>query len=167
MNRYQFGYLPSGYSIRFLPEWQHDPYHARRKWREPTQCPDCKAVFHDGRWRWDGESEGAEEHLCPACQRIHDLYPAGYLIIGGGFFSEHREEIENLLRNHVRHVNDEHPLQRMMAMEKQGDGSLEITLTDPHLARGLGDALHKAYGGQLSYQYQNGEYLLRVHWERD
>ena len=64
-------------------------------------------------------------------------------------------------------ANDEHPLQRLITMEKQEDGTLEITLTDPHLTRGLGEALHKAYAGDLQYHYQEDEYLLRVYWQRD
>ena len=167
MSNNPFHQAPSGHPIRLLPEWEHDPYHARRKWSEPTQCPNCGAIYHQGRWQWDGDATNAESHRCPACQRIHDHAPAGYLTLKGAFIAAHHDEIENLIRNVAGHANDEHPLQRLIAMEKQEDGTLEITLTDPHLTRGLGEALHKAYAGDLQYHYQEGDYLLRVHWQRD
>jgi len=38
--------------------------------------------------------------------------------------------------------------------------------SDPHLARDVGEALHSAYQGDLDYHYQEGEFLLRVSWQR-
>jgi hypothetical protein len=39
-----------------------------------------------------------------------------------------------------------------MAIEKTKDGTL-VTTTDIHLARGIGDALHHAYRGELEFHY--------------
>jgi hypothetical protein len=41
-----------------------------------------------------------------------------------------------------------------------------VTTTDIHLARGIGDALHSAYKGELEYHYNKEENLLRVEWRR-
>ena len=30
----------------------HDAYKSSAKLRSPTRCPDCGAVYHDGRWQW-------------------------------------------------------------------------------------------------------------------
>jgi len=52
-----------------------------------------------------------------------------------------------------------------MWIDYQKDG-LTITTTDVHLARGIGEALHRAYKGELDYNFNDSEYLLRVRWRR-
>lgn len=49
-------------------------------------------------------------------------------------------------------------------MEK--DGVIAVTTTDVHLARRIGEALHRAYQGQLDIKYSQDEYLVRVNWTR-
>jgi hypothetical protein len=43
---------------------------------------------------------------------------------------------------------------------------VQITTTDIHLARGIGEALHHAYQGELEYHYHEKDNLLRVVWTR-
>lgn len=146
-------------------ERTHDPYHPRGKLAEPAVCSECGAVYHDGRWRWGQPPEEPHEVLCPACARIRDHQPAGYLFIDGPFFAEHREELMGLLSHQEARQKDGHPLQRIMAVEENGN-QVTITTTDIHLARDLGTALHSAYQGELEFHYNLDEYLLRVHWNR-
>ena len=61
------------------PERVHDTYKLRGKLAEPTVCSECGAVFHDGRWQWISRPAGAHEVACPACQRIKDRFPAGFV----------------------------------------------------------------------------------------
>lgn len=144
---------------------RHDAYKAKHKLPEPTVCPACGAVFHAGRWQWLARPAKAHEALCPACHRIQDDFPAGYVTVGGAFFQEHREELLHLIHNEASRSKAEHPLKRIMKIEDQAEGLL-ITTTDIHLARGIGDALHHAYQGDLEYHYNDQEYLLRVLWQR-
>ena len=60
---------------------------------QPYRCPQCGAVFHEGRWQWLSRPVQAHEEMCPACHRIHDEYPAGFVHVGGTFFKDHREEL--------------------------------------------------------------------------
>ena len=150
---------------RLVQENRHDAYKAKQKLPEPTVCPQCGAVFHDGRWQWLTKPAGAHEEMCPACHRIQDEFPAGYVSVSGAFFKEHREEVLHLARNEEARQKAEHPLKRIMNIEDQDDG-IQITTTDIHLARGIGDALHHAYQGELEYHYNEQENLLRVVWER-
>jgi NMD protein affecting ribosome stability and mRNA decay len=144
---------------------EHDPYHARLKLKEPTVCPDCGAVFTRGRWSWGEAPDGAHETRCPACQRGQDRVPAAFLTLSGDFRQAHDEEIRNLIRNYEEREKAEHPMKRIMAMEETDEG-LSITFTDAHLARGIGEALHHAYEGELDYQYTKGDNMLRVTWRR-
>jgi hypothetical protein len=58
-----------------------DPYEAQQKLAEGTVCPQCGAVFHDGRWRWGTGEERAPQELCAACRRITDKFPAGIVAL--------------------------------------------------------------------------------------
>ena len=146
-------------------ELVHDSYKAGRKLPEPTRCPDCGAVFQGGRWTWDAAPAAAHEGRCPACHRIHDDFPAGFIALKGEFLRQHREEILRLMRNHEAKEKAEHPLQRIMAMVDAADG-VEITTTDSHLARDLAQALYRAYKGELEFRYNKEDNLLRATWSR-
>jgi NMD protein affecting ribosome stability and mRNA decay len=142
-----------------------DPYRHAAKPAEPTVCPECKAVFTEGRWTWDKAPGDANELVCPACQRIQDRFPAGYVTIKGAFFEEHRDEIIALIESHEKKEKAARPLQRIMAIDAKRDG-LEVTTTDSHLARGIAEALHGAYKGELKLRYSRDENLLRATWKR-
>lgn len=141
----------------------HDAYKLKKKLVEPTVCPQCGAVFHDGRWQWLKAPAGAHQETCSACHRIHDHYPAGFLTMKGKFFESNRDEIMHLVHNHEQHERKEHPLKRIMEVE-QKDGATLVTTTDIHLARGIGEALHHAYQGELEFHYNPEQNLLRVNW---
>jgi NMD protein affecting ribosome stability and mRNA decay len=151
---------------RLLREWVHDPYQSKRKLPEPTVCPDCNAVYHDGRWQWAENPSEAHEVKCPACRRIHDGVPVGFLSLGGEFFLKHKDEILNLVHNSEAKEKSEHPLERIMDIEEQEDGLL-ITFTGAHVTRGVGEALHHAYKGELDFHYSDEDKIIRVSWRRE
>jgi NMD protein affecting ribosome stability and mRNA decay len=161
--------LPPGFRrVRrnvFIQEFVHDSYKSRGKPVEPTVCPECGALFHEGRWQRLPAPAAARKERCPACHRIHDRFPAGYVMLGGEFLHAHRDEVVHLLRHVESRQNAEHPLQRIMDITNE-DGGVTVSTTDPHLARALGEAVHKAYRGKLEFHYNPEQNLLRVHWER-
>jgi NMD protein affecting ribosome stability and mRNA decay len=144
----------------------HDPYQAGEKPREPTVCRKCGAVFHKGRWQWLPLPEAANRAKCPACLRILGNDPAGIVTLAGGFLLEHGEEIRGLVRHQEEQEKREHALNRIMAIRTLADG-LEITTTDIHLPRRIGEAMERAYGGTLDFHYEEDRYFLRVRWSRD
>lgn len=150
-------------------EREHDSYRRLKKLPEPSFCPDCGAIFHAGRWQWGARAERADAVLCPACQRIRDRFPAGFVHLGGPFLVGHRDELFGLISHHAHRARAEHPLARIMTItsddENDPDGIL-VTTTEIHLARELGEALHDAYRGELEFCYNDAEQLLRVHWRR-
>jgi NMD protein affecting ribosome stability and mRNA decay len=150
---------------RLIQEHDHDTYKSKRKLPEPTVCPECKAVFHQGRWTWAPRPPDAHETLCPACHRVHDRYPAGYVTLSGGFLRDHSEELLGLVRHVEAREKAEHPLKRIMDIVEEHGGTV-ITTTDIHLARSIGDALVHAYEGKLDYRYAEESNILHVTWER-
>ena len=143
-----------------------DPYYQAEKPPEPSMCPKCRSVFMDGRWTWNDVPKDAHQETCPACRRIEDRFPAGYVLIKGAFFDEHRDEIINLVKARENRQKAERPLQRIMSMDETREG-FQVTTTDSHLARGIAEALHDAYKGDLKVRYSRDENLVRAVWQRD
>jgi hypothetical protein len=150
---------------RPLIEQDLDAYRMPAKLAEPTVCPDCSAVFHKGRWQWLEAPANANQETCPACKRIHDNFPAGYITLEGPYFDTHSEEILRTVQNHEQHERLEHPLKRIIATKRQGDTTV-ITTTDIHLARGIAEAVKHAFQGEPELHYNPGENLLRAYWMR-
>src|ERR1043165_289976 len=137
---------------------EDNPYGGMRaKPLEPTVCPTCHASFAEGKWSWAKGPKDAHEQTCPACQRIHDRFPAGYITIKGEFFAEHKDEIIALIKSREEREKEARPLQRLMGMEAKRDGTFEVTTTDSHIARTLAEAIHSAYKGDLKLRYSRDE----------
>lgn len=151
---------------RLIKEKRHDTYQQKEKLPQPTVCTECRASLQDGRWSWEAAPPGAHITTCPACQRIGDDFPAGYIEIHGDFFKGHREEMHNLIRNTEKLEKGEHPLERIMAITNEEVHTL-VTTTGIHLARRIGEALKHAYQGDLDVAYGDGEQSIRVGWRRD
>jgi len=152
------------YRDRLLQEQLQDSYKIKGALRDPTVCPICRAVFHQGRWQWMPEPAGAIKHACPACMRIKDHYPAGFVSLSGSFFDAHRDEILLLVQTVEKHQREQDPLKRIMATENESGKSL-VTTTDIHLARMIGEAIHQAYQGELEFRYNTRRSLLLVNWK--
>lgn len=150
---------------QLLQEVVHDAYQSKRKLPEPTRCKDCGAVWRRGRWSWGAAPEGVHSARCPACRRIRDRLPAGYVSLGGEFFAAHREEVLGRVRRCEAAEKRGHPLERIMDIKADGAGVL-VTTTGAHLAHRIGDALRRAYKGELDARYLKADKLLRVTWKR-
>ena len=148
-------------------EPQGDAYQLDHKRTAATVCPDCGAIYADGRWQWAEVPDpvGDARAVCPACQRIRDGYPAGEVRISGDFAREHREEIVARIHHVEKREKAERPLQRLMAAEPDGD-ALVVTTTDVHLANAIGRALHDAFKGELETPWAEKGDLLRISWKR-
>ncbi len=161
-------------NMRKVPENSSDPYYEGAKYPDPTVCTSCGAVFHNGHWQWMDEEQlkvlkrekQIHQDICPACRRLRDRYPAGYLFLSGGFLKDHREEILNTIRNEAEKETMSRPLVRVMWIEEK-DGEVEIATTTDHLAKHLGNVVKKAFKGDLTVKFSDGEKLARVYWRRD
>ncbi len=142
-----------------------DPYRPSKKMSQPTVCPDCGAVFHRGRWQWSAAPEGAIRTRCEACRRIHDGFPAGIVTITGEFTPAQAAEIEALVRHEEKAEMAEHPLNRIMAIERPNNLTMIITTTDLHLPRRIARGLKKAYGGRFDEHFEKDGDTVRIAWQ--
>ncbi len=142
-----------------------DGYGAAGQFPEPALCPGCGASYRDGRWSWRKAPASATRHNCPACQRIHDEFPAGYVTLRGDFPPEHREAIVTVVRERERLALAEHPLQRIMAIENVAEG-IRVTTTDTPIAREIARAIQDRFKGEVRLRYFKEEHLLRAVWSR-
>ncbi len=150
---------------RLVREKHHDTYKQLRKWPEPTVCITCGAIFQNGRWSWRLSAGEANKVSCPACKRVADGYPAGFLDIKGDFFGKHKNEILNLIQNEETMEKSQRPMERIIKIAKR-DGGIKVTTTGIHLAQRIGKALSRAYQGDLTFQYGDSENIVRICWVR-
>lgn len=144
---------------------------------EPAKCSVCGAVYSERRWKSAAAPRTtADKHkhwhpmaivICPACKQEREGLPAGFVYISGDFMTSHREEIERLLDREADRAAVDNPLARIMSGETDENGRLVITTTTEHLAKRLGQALEKAYGGKVRYDFSHENKLARVYWHRD
>ncbi len=155
----------SGLRIAGRAQQDHinDPYQAQQKAKEPTVCRECGAIYHRGRWQWAPRPEGADEVLCPACRRIAEGCPAGIVTVHGPIEPRQRDEMIALARHQEAAEKPEHPLNRIIALGETADG-LVVNTTDIHLPRRIGEALRRAFHGELDMHFDEGGYFLRVDW---
>lgn len=144
-----------------------DPYAPRHKLPEPARCTQCGAVYHHGRWQWaPAPMADAHEELCAACRRINDKYPAGIVTLKGPLVAQIRQEIVSLVRHQEDAEKAEHPLNRIIAIEKPDSETLVISTTDIHLPRRIGEAVKRAYHGELDLHFDEDGHFVRVDWQQ-
>ena len=143
-----------------------DPYQRQQKLHEGTACPQCGAVYHQGRWRWVTKAEGAGEELCAACRRINDKFPAGVVTLRGDFAREQKQELIHLARHQEEAEKQEHPLNRIIGIEEDAQG-IVINTTDIQLPRRIGEAIKRAFRGEIEDNFEKDGYFVRVTWTRE
>jgi len=140
-----------------------DPYQALRKPHEPAVCTGCGAFYHQGRWQWGRAPDGAHNEQCPACRRVADHLPAGMVTLPSDFVESRRVEIVGLLRNEENAEKGEHPLNRIIEIEHTSE-AMVVHTTDIHLPHRLGNALKRAFHGELDMHFDENGYFARVDW---
>jgi hypothetical protein len=146
----------------------------RRNLHGPAVCEECGAVFVSGRWTFDKDVLNTDKFeniepgktICPACRQIKTGEPAGFVYLEGNFYLEHKEEINNLLKNEAKRTSQLNPLARIMQWQEAGDG-LIVTTTNAHLAKHLGWSLKRAYDGTVRYDFSHENKSAKVYWRRD
>jgi hypothetical protein len=132
---------------------------------DPSVCEQCHALYHHDHWQWNPAPDDAHRTLCPACVRIRDKLPMGYVSIEGRFAREYRNELHLLIQHTAKQASIEDPMQRVISIDEQSDG-MQVTTTYVQLARQIGEVLRSTYKGDLDFHYNESEGSLRIRWQR-
>lgn len=159
------GHRP-GRHLQLPDDPHHDAYFHQGKPAAPAVCQHCHAVFQHGHWAWGQAPHGAADALCPACQRIREQQPGGYVTLEAALTAREQDELVRLLRNVEHRETVDHAMERIIDMTA-APGKLLVTTTSPHLAQTLAAAVERAMGGQAEYAFSRDEHLLRVCWRRE
>jgi len=83
----------------------------------------------------------------------------------GDFVREHKEEMIQLARHQEEVEKKEHPLNRIISIEEDTHGVV-INTTDIHLPRRIGEAVKRAFHGEIEDNFEKDGYFVRVTWRR-
>ncbi len=164
------------YTNTFTKRVDHDGGRHRtlRAAAEPLICRTCGAIYADRRWTLQpldrvlaGRHHLPVETICPACVQQAQGVPGGFLYLEGPFLKDHRDEIERLVTNEAERAAQDNPLGRIMRWDRDKKGRLCVVTTTEHLAQRLGHAVHKAFGGDVRYDFSHENKLARVYWHRE
>ena len=160
--------VPRGKLSRMEP-----PQRTTEAFDENSYCPTCGAVYQNKHWTLDAaqaallrDAGAGNEVMCPACRIEQGQDAQGELVLRGPYWLEHRELVENLLRNEANEAIGKNPLERIVNMEVE-DGEMLVSTTTAKLAQRLGRKLHSAHKGKVDYHFSNGHTVARVYWERE
>lgn len=143
---------------------RHDaPYERGPSPKGNVICDGCGIYFRGGRWIAGVPPLGDESTgLCPACRRVRDGDPAGTVHVPR--LGDLTAEVRRMIQNAENAEREEHPLERLMAVEAEADG-LRITTTGVHLARRIANALERRLHRQGHFRYADGEQDLMVEFD--
>jgi len=150
-----------------------DPYLREIDYKDSNICPSCKAIYHNKRWQFNDDLEHEirlnshyEEKKCPACRKIQDKYPMGFVFISGNFIDQHKDDILHTVKSEEKRAIDKNPLERIMEIEKKKKNHYKIKTTTDTLAQRIGKILHNSYKGDIEYKFSEDQKILRVFWSR-
>jgi hypothetical protein len=105
--------------------------------------------------------------VCPACRQAAEGQFGGEVRVSGSFFIQHRAEIGQLLKREAERAAEDNPMAVILEWRQAGPGGLIVRTTTEHLAKRLGQALHKAYRGTVHYEFSHENKFAHVTWMRE
>ena len=90
----------------------------------------------------------------------------GLVHLYGPYVGAHEEEIRRRLENVAERAAFTQPERRIVSIERGADG-LEIRTTSQELAHRIVHEMKKAFHGQASYEWSDGDGSLLATWRRD
>jgi len=127
-------------------------------------CSECGILFVAKGGVQNSLQDAQEGVVCPACTRIANRYPAGYVEAKGAFLKKLLDEVLQLIRETAVQASKKYPMERIMEVVHDDEGII-ITTTGIIIARKIGEALSRAYKGNLRMQSADDEEFIRVFWE--
>ena len=144
--------------------------HLNLKFKEPTICDRCGAVYLRKTWRQRRRVPAelmreATWAVCPSCLQVarHDHF--GRVLLSGDYVGEHLDAITRRIHNVSERAAATQPERKLVSMQWQGD-VYEVLTTSQKLAHRIAHELEKAFGGRAAYTWSDGDGGLFATWRR-
>jgi NMD protein affecting ribosome stability and mRNA decay len=139
-----------------------------RRFKEPTLCESCGAVYSQKVWRERRASLGipiaaAEWAICPACEQKSRGFGQGKVLLKGEEAHRREEEIRRRVTNVERRARHTQPERRIVSFERTRSG-LEILTTSQKLAHRIAREVEKLAGGHVVYRWSADDNTLLATW---
>ena len=142
--------------------------HLNLKFKEPTICDKCGAIYLRKTWRRDHHlsretMSRAAWAVCPSCRQVARGEHFGRVLMTGEAVREHLDAITRRVTNVSRRAAVTQPERKLVAMRWQGD-AYEVLTTSQKLAHRIAHELEKAFGGRVAYSWSDGDGGLLATW---
>jgi hypothetical protein len=107
--------------------------------------------------------ESGPAEVCAACRRVAEKFPAGIVTLRGPRLLGQQEQLISLARHEEEAEKKDHPLNRIISIETDAE-AIVINTTDIHLPRRIGEAVKRAFHGELDIAFEEDGYFVRVDW---
>ncbi len=144
--------------------------HLNLKFKEPTICDRCGAVYLRKTWRQRRRLPAelmreAAWAVCPSCRQVARREHYGRVLLSGDYVPEHLEEITRRIQNVSRRAAATQPERKLVSMQWRG-GDYEVLTTSQKLAHRIAHELEKAFGGRAVYTWSDSDGGLFATWRR-
>jgi ribosomal protein L34E len=145
--------------------------HLNVKFKEPTICDKCGAIYLRRTWRRDHHLSAetmkqAAWAVCPSCRQVATHEHFGRVLLSGDYVAPHLGAITRRINNVSVRAEFTQPERKLVAMQWQGD-SYEVLTTSQKLAHRIAHELEKAFGGHAAYSWSDGDGGLLANWHCD
>jgi len=140
------------------------------RYREPTVCDRCGAVYVRKTWRFDHPVtsemlDSVHWDLCPPCTQKRTGIAYGRVVVTGAFALEHEDEIRRRIANVAARARFTQPERRTLTVERDGK-AIDILTTSQKLAHRIVKELKKLFGGRARYAWDSRDGSLYATWQR-
>ncbi len=145
--------------------------HLNLKFKEPTICDKCGAIYMRRTWRRDHPlspeiMRRAAWAVCPSCRQVARHEHFGCVLLTGDYIGQHLDSITRRINNVSRRAAVTQPERKLVGMQWK-DGAYEVLTTSQKLAHRIAHELEKAFGGRAKYSWADGDGGLLATWRRD
>ena len=140
------------------------------RYKEPTVCDRCGAVYVRKTWRFDHPVtsellDGVHWDLCPSCTQKRTGIAYGRVVVSGNFALEHEDEIRRRIANVAARARFTQPERRTLTIERDGK-TIDVLTTSQKLAHRIVKELKKLFGGRARYAWDGRDGSLYATWTR-
>jgi NMD protein affecting ribosome stability and mRNA decay len=140
---------------------------------EPAQCAVCGAVYLRKTWRRSPArlraafTREAPRTTCPACAQVRAGSYGGRVVLRGSRVAPQEDALRRRIANVAARARFTQPERRLVSVQREGDGSLEVRTTSEKLAHRIVREIEKAFGGRTCYVWSHRERSLLAIWRSD